>query len=237
MKDSLELKNPPIVEAIIAVTAEGLDKNCYSEIIEKYLKPNYPVSENVKGTNLEIAERQIVTRQVENQHLFSEDKKETVILDNNRLLLSDKHLYKNFDNLFEKYKRIYEAVYENCSEMKVKNVGLRCINSFMLDLKKSEYEKFCIRPTVVFHAGGVANFFSIVTLVSPTYAATANVTVQMSLDEEEKLNVLFDIDCNASCEGRLTIDDVKGILLRLRNLRNEIFASNFDEKFMMEKFK
>ena len=241
------LNKAPIKEVVIGISFDEVF-HTIDDIQDFYdkskFKHSYNLTEELRAVSFEVGEESKVTRNIAKGLSFSSDSnKENINIETNKLMYVDKNEYTTFDNFFNKFLTILNELLEYVKKpIKVRDIGLRYNNSFRLPFETLEHQ-FKIKSTmpVVENEEQYALYLNhlmmsnIRSMDNPDLLATIKTILKDS--DGASLQVIFDIDVHLKNEYDLiNLDDFKDKALQLKNYKNKIFFSNFENAYEIKEF-
>lgn len=246
------LNNPPIKQVSAGLLFEPVFKS-FDDIQSFYesskLKELFSKKEITKTMAVLMDKEPKITQDVmEFLKLSNSENLKELYIDSSRILYIDGDKYDNFDTFSSKLYEILDVFFNNSiKELKLKEVGLRYINSFNLPQNKLG-ELFYVCPQINLTKDKnpnnpyayMSNNLTISSIVNAkNKSITAIVKNMINLNKETPLlNIVFDIDTNMCKEYTLSkSEDLKQDFLDLKSFKNQIFFSNFENAYDIEEFK
>ena len=246
-----KLDKPPIKEVILGIAFENLF-NTPKDIEDFYeqsaIKSKFITKEDVKEVKFEISEKPKISQDIiSGCILTSADKHETINIVSNTVMFSDKSQYVSYENFITKFNNIMENILLYCSKpLTIKEIGLRYINNFNLNSQKLESE-FKIVPTLnlinpndqTSLYAAMSNSLSMVNIQSAIYPNMfATVKTVYKAHNPLLLNITFDIDTHDTTTYTISSkEELNEKIILLKEFKNMIFFSNFEDAYKMEEFK
>jgi len=243
-----KLNNPPIKEVIIGLSIDGLfssleDITLFCDNFS--LKEKYVNKEEIQSVTFEVGEEpKIIQNTASGIVIFTANDDETIHIQPNNIMFTDKTKYESFEIFFEKFALIATNIREIFNKkIEVSDIGLRYVNNFSIPMEKL-LESFKIAPTIsceedrdVF--AGIANYLSVTNIVSTfDNSLQASIKTAFRALDINNLNIIFDIDTHITEPFTVdAVDDLKNKLSQLKDFKNKIFFSNFINAYDMEEFK
>lgn len=245
--DPLFLKTPPIIESIIGISIPSLF-NDENEIKKAYettkLRELFPSFKPTKNISFNINDKigNTIIDEIEGYVCSSDNV--SLYLEKNRLTLSDRSKYVNFETILNKYEEVWkiiEIVIEGKEKKMINDIGLKFVNKFNLKMSKDNIDKVRIKPTINLIAknsfGFLNEFFGAYKIFSDMYDAEANVVMSQKAIENNSLQYVFEIDVHDTKVRNIDFESAKEVLFRLRQFKNNIFFANLPVATEMEEFK
>ena len=247
----ISLNNPPIKQVSAGLMFEPAFKS-FDDIQLFYknskLKELFPKQETNKTMAVLMDKEPRITQDVMKFLKLTNDKNlKELYIDPSRILYIDGDKYSNFDTFSSALYDIVDIFLGSIKELKIKEVGLRYINSFSLSQDKLG-KVFYVCPQINLTNDGNPN--------NPYAYMSNNLTISSIVDVKNKnlsaivknmtnlkpntplLNIEFDIDTNMCKEYTLVkSEDLKKDFLELKRFKNQIFFSNFENAYEIEEFK
>lgn len=244
-----KLENPPIKEVIFAISF--LDEFFTIEDINKiydgsdYIKKIFINRKSTQSFQLQLNTSPTITENKQVGYYFSsQNNNDTMILEPNRFLLSDKNKYISFDSFFDKIKRVFNEILVKQKTIKTKDVALRYVNQISLDqnnyaglLKTGPCFNLYTNDKIPFAT--MSKYLGIFQINSvKNKNIKANVKTIFSSNTANKINMTLDIDVHSFEEKNIkNNEELLDTLLMLKEFKNEIFFSNLPKATEMKEFK
>lgn len=216
--------NPPIIDAMVLFRFEA---GRFSEACQTALKSVYP-NRDAEFSNF-LAD---VDHDNQNYGLFkSESKEQSIIVLPDSVVFRDGRKYKDRTTIEASIKTVWKAVDLDSIAKDICEIRFRVINKF--EVKATELkEAIKILPRVVLPSERalISSMDFRLDILSELKGAAADVTVRVTAKNSEVVEVLFDIDTYLAPETPLSdFDSVSAYLLRLSELKNDVFFNNIDK--------
>ncbi len=245
-----KLNNPPIKQVVVGLIFESIFKS-FDDIVDFYenskLKDIFSKKEKTQvmsfqfGDSLKLTQDILVGLKLTNDNNAAE-----FIIEPNRILYVDKNKYKDYETFINKFYSILNCFFNsNVKELKIQEMGLRYINNF--NIPNSDIGKvFYISPNIHLtcnkqtqHYAKIANSLLVSNILnSENDDIFATVKTQYNPTKQSDLiNITFDIDTHLNQKYTLNkIEDIKQRLNELKNFKNKIFFSNFENANNIKEF-
>lgn len=240
------LINPPIKEVIIGISFEELFKTPedINDFYQKsFLKDKYPKIDEIRTISFEIGNEPKLGKNLSiGSIITSEDDSELLHIEFNKLMFVDKNKYTDFDNFINKFTSIISEVLKLKSEIiPASDIGLRYINKFKLPLNK--LNEFHIVPTFTCYEQNevYAQYINHLTMTNIRSAENENIfaNVKTILGNANGINIDITFDIDVHLKMMYNINNVENFyneILQLKNFKNKIFFSNFDDAYKVKEF-
>ena len=133
-----KLDKAPITEVVIGLAIEGIFNT--PESIDTFyeqstLKEHFMNKEVIKAVTFEISEKPKISKDVSSGFAFTNaDKTETINIELNKIMYSDKSKYVSYEIFIEKFGGILDSIIKFAkSPVKINEIGLRYVNNFDLN--------------------------------------------------------------------------------------------------------
>lgn len=247
-KEKKCLKNAPIKEVIIGISSDELFKSF--EDIEEFFKNSSlnekfkPIQElkrfalEMNGKDAKFNKTISIGKGYENKN-----KSERINIELDRIMFIDRSKYTNFKTLSNKFYLILEEIFKfkKCT-IKTNDIGLKYTNVFDFTNDKLK-EKFYIKPIMSYTNsenkiyGKQLNSAFMSQIQSTEYNnAYAIIQTVISKISGDKYKIIFDIDTHTHNIEIQDVNSFKKEILKLKEFKNEIFFSNFDNAYTIEEF-
>lgn len=240
MREEIIYANAPIIEAVFELkfktqcefNAEEFDR--FYQLIKEDFPTRKDVNTQVLGFTIGSKVGQApVAREMKGQRYFSSDSKDVLHLTCDSFAYSRLTPYTKWQDALPRFLSNYEKLLKITPKIHPARLGLRYINkwSFLAD-EIDEYLK--IKPA--FDNGDelfmVSQSLMTFKVVHPTTGAKGDVRLQLkpkSSSQGVMLEASFDIFVNNDVQTKDAID-FEAAFLKLRNLKNDIFEANINDK-------
>ena len=241
-----KLKNPPIKEVIMGVACEGLFKTfdeIKSFVKSSSISTDYPVIDEAHNVMFDIGLAPSIRQSNSiGYRLLPRDESEEIHLELNKIMFIDKNKYDSFDNFWGKFKSVLSKIFEyKGNQIEVQDIGLRYVNQFLFSNEQLA-RRFYLKQSIGSKTG--ERYFNMLNSLYISQIQSVNDTNIFGVikhilqpDNEVSTNVVFDIDTHINNTILLeNIDSLKSNLLKLKEFKNTIFFSNFDDATTIEEF-
>ncbi|MDR1196588.1 MAG: TIGR04255 family protein [Endomicrobium sp.] len=239
-----KLKNPPIKETVIGIginnyfSGDLKDTSLYDEIVKIYPKtsPNYNTGITIIDGKIQKTDNDICG------YCFqSEDNRESVFIDNNRIAFSDRSKYESFEVFFNKFKKVSEIIGHKKPIEKCSQIALKYVNQIFLEqneLLDANSPKIKFLPNFRTNKDGklfaeLAQFAGNYVLQSASNTQVksfVNTSLQF-IGNPPRLQVLFIIDTviDISNADKDALSNLENYMSQLREFKNMIFFGNVEK--------
>lgn len=243
-----KLGRPPISEVVVGISFENIFKS-FEEIQNFYensnFKSSYTIEEELRAISLEVSEQPQLTQNIARGLSFSsKDKKESIYIETDKLMFSDRNTYISFQVFIDKFILILDELFKfSNNSISVQDIGLRYNNIFRLPfnilanqfkIKSSmNIDEFDKQYAIYLNHLEMSNIQS---LENENMFATVKTILKDSNDVS--LQVIFDIDTHLQKKYNIvSIEEFNSKVRLLKNFKNKIFFSNFENAYDIEEFK
>lgn len=241
-----KLNNPPIKEVVVGILCEDLFKS-FDEINSFFenslLKDKYAKKEVIHSMALSMGDEPKLGQQATvGIVICADDDNAKIHIELDKLMFVDSSKYDKFDAFYDKFEFILSEIlkYKN-NDLKINNIGLRYVNNFLLSNEKLN-EKFLVKQSIV-TCDNESFAFPLNSLFLTNIKSVTNsnmyaiIKIIREVATPVSARVVFDIDTHL--EGAYNISDkatLKERLLDLKEFKNKIFFSNFNNAYSIEEF-
>lgn len=223
LREYPKLKRSPIKEVVVGISVELSMEDI--DVLGQELVTDYPIKKEIKISSIEGNERgiQSINEDVNGYIFQTEDGAIKVFVEKNRIAYSVVREYSDFDELKKKYMKIINTLQDKIQPFKgIGEIGLRYINK--ID-SISNMELFNIKLT--FDQNSVAPFFARFEKYENDVRSII-VVVENKL-EDKVFDIILDIDSHTQISK---LDDIEKALNKMREVKNKIFFSSFDNSII-----
>ena len=241
-----KLNNPPIKEVIMGVACEGLFKtfeDIKSFVESISISSDYPVMDETHSIMFDIGFSPIVRQSNSiGYRLSTKNESEEIHLELNKIMFMDKNKYDSFETFWRKFEYVLSKIFEyKSNNIEVQDLGLRYVNQFLFSNEQLS-KRFYLKQSFGSNEGEkpfkLLNSLYISQIQSVNDKNVFGVIKHISQpDNEVSTNVVFDIDTHMNKIINIeNIDSLKNELLKLKEFKNTIFFSNFDDASTIKEF-
>ncbi len=242
-----KLDNPPIDKVIVAIQLNDFIVN-EDEIEElskcSYFKKSYQKINKINAVSFVLGESNKITNNIEAVHVFSNtDETVELQISNGKILFLDGNKYTTYENFINKFYKAFDEIKKfKKKDFEITKIGLRYINIFSFSYE--DYNRyFKIKPqiTVVNEEKKdyalIKNYMSVFNIEAPDNdKLLANVKAMFKISSNKNVNIVFDID--TTLEDKINSEkNLQEKLIKLKDFKNDIFYSHFNDIYNIKEFK
>ena len=246
LDSALRLTHAPIIEAVLDLHCElasNMDKKAFGELFKKTTGTRYPQQRtiHIHQQNIEFKEGEITSSQgipsLKGYQHISLDGKQIVQTRFDGFSFNRLAPYSTLDEYLPEIYQCWSEYCEIAKPIRVRRIGLRYINRFLLPLKNgqvslSQYLKNSPKvPAGIDLKLSIGNLTHFNNVFDAETKNQANIILATQPVNDLKLPVILDID--TFVESDLQVDNWEVIKLKiesLRNLKNALFSFNLKPK-------
>lgn len=228
------LSKAPVREVIIGVAIKidpkNLNNTGFLDDIQK-IYPQKRLSKSVQFTPPILQAKE----EFEGYNFASSDNNKVAVFDRNRVALHIKHTHKNYENfsvLLKEFITLLNTLKKYGIFFSINgDIGLRYINIFRL--LEEDIDLFKINLLVGKEKENIHSFESAFKVVVSSEEINSIVRVVKNNVEPDSTQIRFDIDSHINTKAiEPNIDEITKYLLKLRDIKNNIFFNNIDDRLV-----